>query len=93
MRTRVSREEPGINLASRAHFGGVRPQKDCLRIGFVLDREVNDPRVLRIERISPTVIGHSVKVYGPDDLDEQLLAWLAEAYGLRCEPRVAPTGG
>ena len=80
---RVDAVKTGINLAGRAHFGGVRVQTDRLRVGFLLGRQLDDPRILRTERLGPALVGHSVAVRSPANVDEQLLGWLAEAYALK----------
>lgn len=80
---RVDAVKTSINLAGRAHFAGVRALRDSLSVGFVLGRKLDDPRIVRTERLSPTLHGHTVKVKSREDVDEQLLGWLAEAYELR----------
>ena len=82
---RVDAVKSGINIAGRAHFAGARPQKDGLRVGFLLGRRLEHPRVLRAEWVGGRVYAHSVKLAREEDLDE-LLGWLAEAYELKGRP-------
>jgi len=77
---RTDAVKSSINLVSTHHFGGVRVQKDGLRVGFVLSHPVEHPRILRTEKITPTIWAHHVKIAGTDDLDAELLAWLKEAH-------------
>jgi hypothetical protein len=79
---RTDAVKTSINLIARRHLGGVRVQEDGLRVGFVLERKLSDPRILRAEWVGGTKYGHSVKVTSAEELDEQLLGWLKEAYGL-----------
>ena len=54
-------------------------QGDCR----ILERELDDPRIVRTEPLGPSKRAYSVRVDAPTDLDEQLVGWLAEAYALR----------
>jgi hypothetical protein len=80
---RVDAVKSSINLAGRAHFGAVRVQKNCLRVGFLLARELDDSRIAGRERLRPALVGHWVRVRSPADVDGQLLGWLGEAYALK----------
>ena len=80
---RTDAVKSSINIAGRAHFAAVRPLRDCLNVGFVLGRRLDDPRLTRAEQLGPSLYGYRVKVRRADDLDEQLLGWLAEAYALK----------
>ena len=77
---RMDAVRSSINLAARHHFGGVRVLADGLRIGFILSQPVDHPRILRIERISPTIYAHRVKITRKEDLDATVLGWLKEAH-------------
>jgi hypothetical protein len=79
---RVDAVKTSVNLIGRRHLGGVRALKDGLRIGFVLERKVSDPRILKSEWVGGSKYGHSVKVTLPQEIDAQLLNWLKEAYDL-----------
>ena len=75
-----------INLAGRAHFGSVRPVKDGLNVAFVLSRRLDHPRVLRTEQVTPALFGHRVKIRSAEEIDDELLGWLAEAYAFKGRP-------
>ncbi len=72
-----------INLGARAHFAGVRVATDHLRVEFILDRTLEDPRITRSEHVGKNIYAHYAKVSAKRNLDDQLLGWLAEAYRLR----------
>lgn len=57
-------------------------KKERLEIRFVLERELGNSRVQRSARISRTLYKHSVDVQADDDIDEELLGWVREAYHL-----------
>ncbi len=79
---RTDAVETSINLIAKHHLGGVRVLKGGLRIGFVLARKLADRRILRAEWVGGPKYAHTIRVDSSQDLDEQLLAWLKEAYGL-----------
>jgi hypothetical protein len=79
---RMDAVKTSVNLIAKRHLGGVRALKDGVRIGFVLERKVTGPRVLRSEWVGGSKYAHSVKLTSPAELDAQLLAWLKEAYDL-----------
>jgi hypothetical protein len=80
---RVDAVSGSINLISRHHFAGVHVRKEYLRLGFILDRELRHPRILRVERLGPRRIGHFVRVHSLRDLNAELLGWLAEAQAMQ----------
>lgn len=80
---RVDAVKSSINLVSTYHFGAVSVRRDSIRLGFILDQEIEDERIIRIERVSPKRVGHSVKLNSPGDVDDQLMEWLSRAYYLQ----------
>jgi len=70
----------GITLLARTSFAGIKVRRDCLRLGFLLSRRLDDSRVFNIEVLSPRKIGHHVDLRSEADLDAQLRLWLEEAY-------------
>ena len=72
-----------IHLHGEHDFLAVLPKKDRLEIRFTLLRELKNPRVRRSAQISKTSYKHSVDIYAPEEIDEEFLGWLREAYHLR----------
>ena len=72
-----------INLVSHHHFGGIAVSREHLRVGFILDHEVDDERIARRQRIGPRRVAHHVQVRSLSDVDSQLLGWLAEAQAMQ----------
>jgi hypothetical protein len=77
---RADAVKTSINLISKHHFGAVYPGKKGLRLGFVLHRKVEDDRITRHEWVGGDKWGHQVRLSNPNDIDDQLLGWLREAY-------------
>jgi hypothetical protein len=80
---RVDAVESTINLVSTHHFGGVAVRRHHLRLGFLADRTIRDARIVRAERVGPHRISHHVALRSIDELDAQLLGWLAAAQALQ----------
>jgi hypothetical protein len=84
---RVDAVASSINLVSRHHFAGVAVRRDHLRIGFLLNRQVSDCRIARVERVGVRRFSHHVRVCSRDEVDAQLLEWLAEAQAMQASAR------
>ncbi len=69
-----------VGFMVRVRFAGATPRRRWLDIGFWLTRRVDDPRFRRVETIYPNVHLHWLRVTETGQLDEQLAAWLEEAY-------------
>lgn len=80
---RIDAVQTSINFAGKYHFAGLRVQKDSLRLGFLLDRRLDDERILRTQKLGEAAFGHSVKLARREDIDARLLGWLKAAYRLR----------
>jgi hypothetical protein len=80
---RVDAVQSTINLVSKHHFGGIAVRRNYLRVGFILDHEIRDGRISRAERVGSHRISHHVLVRSLNDLDAQLLGWLAEAQAMQ----------
>lgn len=80
---KVDPVKTSINFVARRHLGGVTVRGTYLRVGFYAPRRIVDPRIVHFERLGPDRFGHSVVLESVDDIDEQLMAWLAAAYAMR----------
>ena len=78
-----------IVLSAPTTFCYVTVQSKRLLVGVFLDRRLDSPRVLKVDVISPRKIAAVVEVRGPDDVDDEVLQWLGEAYELRAASRTA----
>ena len=77
---RVDAVKSSINLAGKSHFGGIHVLKESLNLGFLLTKRLDNKRVFRIENVGENRYGHHVKLTGKDDINEELLGWLKQAY-------------
>jgi hypothetical protein len=80
---RVDAVKTSIHLVSRFHFGGIRVREGYLRIGFLMDRAIESPRVVSTLVLGPRRIEHEIVIRSEKDLDGELLGWLAASQALQ----------
>ncbi|MGH2628330.1 MAG: DUF5655 domain-containing protein [Anaerolineales bacterium] len=80
---RVDAVKTSINLISRHHFGGVMVRRKHLRVGFLSSEPIQSSRIVRSQRLGPKRVGNSVELHSRAEIDDQLMAWLREAYELQ----------
>ena len=52
----------------------------ALSVNLVLPRELHSPRVALVNRYAADKVWHSIRLTSVDQIDEELLGWLTEAY-------------
>ena len=80
---KVDPVKTSINLTSGRHLGAVTVRGTYLRVGFYGTKRIVDPRIVHFERLGPERFGHSVVLESTEDIDDQLMNWLAAAYAMR----------
>ena len=73
-------ERTRIALHARMSFAAFMPRRNWLAGHLVLASRVDSPRFSRVDVISPRNIVHLFRLDGPDEVDEEFAAWLADAY-------------
>jgi hypothetical protein len=73
-------ESSRIALHVRMSFAAFVPRRHWLDGHVVLAKRLSDPRFRRIDEFSRGNVLHAFRLYGPDDVDADVRAWLAEAY-------------
>ncbi|MBI5516235.1 MAG: DUF1905 domain-containing protein [Deltaproteobacteria bacterium] len=83
-----------VALAGRRRLLDVLPRRAWLDLGFWLPRRLEHPRFRRVVTVGMSLHVHFVRVTHESDLDEELRAWLAEAWAHGAPPpdEVASTG-
>jgi hypothetical protein len=71
----------GVFLKSDRKLAEIRPRVRSLDLMLALPRSLDDPRVARHLRGSTTHTWHVFKLKDESDVDDQIRAWLTEAYG------------
>jgi hypothetical protein len=73
-------EKTRIALHVRMSFAAFMPRRHWLNGHLVLARRIESPRFLRVETYSPRNVVHTFRLTSPADVDDEFVAWLAEAY-------------
>jgi hypothetical protein len=77
---RVLPEKTRIAFQVRMSFAQITPRMKWLDGHLVLARRVEHPRFTRVETFSPRNHLHAFRLMSEADIDDELRAWLAEAY-------------
>ena len=80
---RVDAVKTSIHLISRHHFGGISVRRDYLRIGFLASKPLDSPRIVQRLALGANRVEHVVVIRDRNDIDAQLLGWLAAAQRLQ----------
>jgi len=70
----------GIFFKRSRTFAQLRPMTRWVALSFVLARKLESPRLARKVMGEGRRWYHAVNLTGPEDVDEQVRAWLTEAY-------------
>lgn len=70
----------GIFLKRSRMFAELRPMTRWVAVSFLLHRTVRSARIARKVLESGPTRYHVVNVRTPDEVDDELVAWLVEAY-------------
>ncbi len=76
-----------VGFMERVRFAGATPRQKWLDVGFWLRRRIEHPRFRKIETLDPRAHIYSVRITRPEELDDELRTWLAEAYQIGCQER------
>lgn len=71
-----------LNCDGKA-FLGVHPRKLGLRLTLISNREIEDPRILKTERVSKNRVHHDIELRSVADLDEKVVEWIKESFAIR----------
>ena len=70
----------GIFAKRRGSFCQMRPKRAAVELSFKLDDEIRHPRIRRRVKASVHRTAHFVWLASPDEVDDQIREWLAEAW-------------
>jgi hypothetical protein len=75
-------ETTRIALHARMSFAALMPRRRWLDGHVVLARRLESPRFRSIEIYSPRNVLHTFRLASPDEVDQEVAAWLREAYAV-----------
>jgi hypothetical protein len=78
----VEAKKTSIHLVRRTGFAGVHPRKAWFVLTIRTSTPIDSPRVVKTEQVSKNRIHTDIKIQQVDEVDAELLAWLAAAYDL-----------
>lgn len=70
----------GVFLKRGRTLAEVRPKARCLSLELALHRPIDHPRIARTIRVNADRTINVVKLTRPEEVDDDIRAWLAEAY-------------
>ncbi|MFW9854945.1 MAG: DUF5655 domain-containing protein [Candidatus Thorarchaeota archaeon] len=68
-----------INMSARAQFGMIFIQKDKIKVEFKLAERITHPRIQKTAKMNGTIV-HVAIIENQEEIDDQLLDWLKQAY-------------
>jgi hypothetical protein len=77
---RMIPQKSRVVFQARMRFAGCMPRKSYLICHLVLPWKMKSARFYRIETFTPRCHAHCFRVTSEEDLDDEVAAWLKEAY-------------
>ena len=76
----VNATKSRITLQAEMRFAAVEPRTANLNAHVVLGRPRESPRFTSVEHVPPRYYVHRFRLQRPEDVDDEVREWLAEAY-------------
>ena len=78
----VEPKKTSIHLVHAVGFAGVHPRKSYVILNLRTDHRIDSERIAKTEQVSKNRYHCEVKLTAPEDIDDELLSWLRQAYTL-----------
>jgi len=75
-------KKTSIHLNRKSALAGVETRKNYFLLNVKSDHPIKSPRIEKAEQVSSKRFHHKVRISSLKDFDEELKAWLKEAYAL-----------
>jgi len=75
-------KKTSIHLNRKSALAGVETRKNYFLLNVKSDHPIRSPRIEKAEQVSSKRFHHKVRISSLKDFDEELKAWLKEAYAL-----------
>ena len=80
---KIEPKKTSIHLGNRFGFTGVYTRKNYINLELHLNYRLESNRVSKVEQASANRFHHTIKLSSPEEVDDELLHWLKEAYELK----------
>jgi len=80
---KIEPKKTSIHLGNRFGFAGVYTRKNYINLEVHLNYKLVSNRVSKVEQASANRFHHTIKLSSVQDVDDELLLWLKEAYVLK----------
>lgn len=77
-----------IHLVSTFTFAAVKIMKGRIRVDFALSRKIRDKRIVQEVKMSANRWLYLIDINKEDEIDEELLEWIKEAYDKKSEKEI-----
>jgi hypothetical protein len=78
----VEEKKTSFHVKSSAAFAGIHPRKKYFVLNIVSAAPIKSDRIVEQEQVSAHRFHNRVKIEKKEDIDQELLGWLKEAYSL-----------
>jgi Domain of unknown function (DUF5655) len=75
-------KQTSIHLENATGFAGVYTRKSYILLHFRTDYRIDSPRIEKTEQLSARRFKHAVSLESENDVNDELLVWLKDAYEL-----------
>jgi hypothetical protein len=76
----VIAQKTRIVFMDRVRFTGATVHKDFIRVPFIFHHRVDSMRFAKIEFLEPSYYLHYLKLYTPDQIDDEVREWIRETW-------------
>ncbi|MFX1569288.1 MAG: DUF5655 domain-containing protein [Promethearchaeota archaeon] len=80
---RIDAVQTSINIGGKYHFLSLFVLKESLKIDFILERRIQNPRFTRIRGPTNGYFTYTLKLNDLTDVNNELINWLRESYNIR----------
>lgn len=80
---KIEPKKMSIHLVNRFSFVSVYVRKNNLNLEIHLNHKIKSKRIQKVEQASANRFNHMVQVNSPNEVDDEILGWIKEAYDLK----------
>lgn len=77
---RITLKSISISLENRTAFASALIRNRSIKLVFRTNHKIVSPRIRSMERVAKTSYDHTIFIESKDNIDEELMRWLEDAY-------------